>query len=202
MFVDAVAFERLEHTIRTKVSSILRRNEGRRCQRTADGQCNLRLGAELGLSNTRDGVDRTLGHTLKPLYTLPPIRLQVLRGKEEVARAEVETTLCKEVADPRGHLPAQAMSTLAACERPTSKNYGWHGGLTTWWKRSHEGLRGASRFTFVSHLFAKFHRTLWVGFCLFGGFCCVFVCVVYFFWDGLVKILHSSSTSSFHVSSS
>ena len=32
--VDAVAFERLEHTIRTKVSSILRRNEGRRWGRT------------------------------------------------------------------------------------------------------------------------------------------------------------------------
>ena len=30
-----------------------------------------------------------------------------------------------------------------------------------------EGLRGARRFTFVSHLFAKFHRTL---------------CVVFFFW--------------------
>ena len=28
-------FERLEHTIRTKVSSILRRNEGRRCGRTS-----------------------------------------------------------------------------------------------------------------------------------------------------------------------
>ena len=43
--VDAVAFERLEHTIRTKVSSILRRNEGRRCGRTfrpcsgLDGRC-------------------------------------------------------------------------------------------------------------------------------------------------------------------
>ena len=32
--VDAVAFERLEHTLRTKVSSILRRNEGRRWGRT------------------------------------------------------------------------------------------------------------------------------------------------------------------------
>ena len=33
--VDAVAFERLEHTLRAKVSSILRRNEGRRWGRTS-----------------------------------------------------------------------------------------------------------------------------------------------------------------------
>ena len=100
--------------------------------------------------------------------------------------------------------------------------------ITTWWKRSLEGLRGASRFHLCLHLFAKLHWTLWVGFCWFGGltviktFCvwlailtcwrigeskkpgvfCVLVCVGLFFWDGLVKILHSISTSSFHVSSS
>ena len=74
--------------------------------------------------------------------------------------------------------------------------------ITTWWKRSHEGLRGARRFTFVSHLFAKFHRTLCVGFCLFGGLCLVLVCVGLFcLCDGLVNFLHSISTSSFHVSS-
>ena len=74
--------------------------------------------------------------------------------------------------------------------------------ITTWWKRSHEGLRGARRFTFVSHLFAKFHRTLCVGFCWFGGLRFVLVCVGLFcLWDGLVNILHSISTSSFHVSS-
>ena len=75
--------------------------------------------------------------------------------------------------------------------------------ITTWWKGSHEGLRGARRFTFVSHLFAKFHRTLCVGFCLFGGLRFVLVCVGLFcFCDGLVNFLHSISTSSFHVSSS
>ena len=41
------------------------------------------------------------------------------------------------------------------------------------------------------------------GFCWFGGLCFVLVCVGLFCsWDGLVKILHSISTSSFHVSSS
>ena len=86
-------------------------------------------------------------------------------------------------------LPAQATSTLAGCERPAWARNGKrrHDGhlkitrmawrITTWWKRSHEGLRGASRFTFVSHLFAKFHRTLWVGFCWFGGLRFVLVCV-------------------------
>ena len=42
--------------------------------------------------------------------------LQAFRGKEEVARAEVEAFMehcAKEVADKRGHLPAQATSTLA-----------------------------------------------------------------------------------------
>ena len=39
--------------------------------------------------------------------------------------------------------------------------------------------------------------------CWFGVLCSVLVCVGSFcFWDGLVKILHSISTSSFHVSSS
>ena len=130
---------------------------------------------------------------------------------------DIYGTLCKEVADQRGHLPAQATSTLAGCERPAWARKGRrrHDGhlkitrmawrITTWWKRSHEGLRGASRFTFVSHLFAKFHWTLWVFFfvCWFGVLCSVLVCVGSFcFWDGLVKILHSISTGSFHVSSS
>ena len=60
---------------------------------------------------------------------------------------------------------------------------------TTWWKRSHEGLRGARRFIFVSHLFAKFHRTLCVGFCLFGRLRLVLVCVGLFcLCDGLVSV--------------
>ena len=116
-------------------------------------------------------------------------RLQVLRGKEEVARTEVETFMehCAKRWQTKegtrngkrrhdGHLKTTRMA--------------WR--ITTWWKRSHEGLRGARRFTFVSHLFAKFHRTLCVGFCLFGGLRFVLVCVGLFcLWDGLVNFLHS-----------
>ena len=42
------------------------------------------------------------------------------RKKEEDARAEVDAFMeyCKEVANKRGHLPAQATTTLAGCERP------------------------------------------------------------------------------------
>ena len=74
--------------------------------------------------------------------------------------------------------------------------------ITTWWKRSHEGLRGASRFT-LSHIFLRnFTGPCGLVFVFLVG-CVVFLFVlVCFFWDGLVKILHSISTSSFHVSSS
>ena len=61
--------------------------------------------------------------------------------------------LRKEVADKRGHLPAQATSTLAWCERPAwtrkcrSRHEGhlklYMDGITTWWKRCYEGLREA-----------------------------------------------------------
>ena len=51
--------------------------------------------------------------------------------------------------------------------------------------------------------FCEISQDLVGWFCFSGGLCCVFVCVgLLFFWDGLVKILHSISTSSFHVSSS
>ena len=36
----------------------------------------------------------------------------------EMVSIDIYGTLCKEVADQRGHLPAQATSTLAGCERP------------------------------------------------------------------------------------
>ena len=47
--------------------------------------------------------------------------IQAFRGKEESARGwgrGIYGTLCKEVADQRGYLPAQASSTLAGRERP------------------------------------------------------------------------------------
>ena len=51
--------------------------------------------------------------------------------------------------------------------------------------------------------FCEISQDLVGWFLLVCGLCSVLVCVGLFcFWDGLVKILHSISTSSFHVSSS
>ena len=46
--------------------------------------------------------------------------LHAFRGKEEHARVEVDANVeyCAKVAKKRGHLPAQATTTLAGCERP------------------------------------------------------------------------------------
>ena len=98
-------------------------------------------------------------------------------------------TLCKEVADKRGHLPAQATSTLAWCERPAwarkcrsrhegHLNFTWMAWrITIWWKRCYEGLRGARFVSPLSHIILRIFTgrcvlvVLWFGVCL-GCFGC------------------------------
>ena len=135
--------------------------------------------------------------------------LQVLTGKEEVARTE-ETFMehCAKRQTKRGHSPAQATSTLAGCERPAWARNGQrrHDGhlkttpmawrITIWWKRSHEGLRGARRFTFISH-FCEISQYIvfWFLFVWWAAFCfglCWFVLSLW--WS--CEFLHSISTSS------
>ena len=63
--------------------------------------------------------------------------------------------------------------------------------------------RLACHFTFVSHLLRNFTGPCGLVFVCFVGLCCVLVGVgLLSVWDGLVKILHSISFSSFRVSSS
>ena len=114
--------------------------------------------------------------------------LHAFRGKEEDARAEVEVygILRKEVADKRGHLPAQATTTLAWCERlawARRCRSGHEGHLiftwmawmtTTGWKRCYEGLRGARFVSPFLRIFTGRFGGCWVGLCFL-------VCLL-FFW--------------------
>ena len=102
---------------------------------------------------------------------------------------DIYGTLCKEVADQRGHLPAQATSTLAGCERPAWARKGRrrHGGLLHGGRDRMRGWEGQV-VSPLSHIFLRnFTGPCGLVFvCLVG--CVVFLFVlVCFFWDGLVK---------------
>ena len=105
----------------------------------------------------------------------------------------IQGILRKEVADKRGHLPAQATTTLAWCERSAwgrRCRSGHEGHLiftwmawmtTTWWKRCYEELRGARFVSPFLRIFIDRFGGCWVVLCLFV-FVCLFVCFLFFFW--------------------
>ena len=68
-----------------------------------------------GMLGAMPSVDAVITNVNVSHWSLTLRVLRALRGKEEDARDEVEAhgTLCKEMADKRGHLPAQATATLA-----------------------------------------------------------------------------------------
>ena len=133
---------------------------------------------------------------------------------------DIYGTLCKEVADQRGHLPAQATSTLAGCERPAwaRKCRRGHDGhlkitrmawrITTWWKRCYEGLRGARVVSPLSHIILR----IFTGRCgfvvsLFCLLCWFVLCfgvglLVFFFGMFLWKFCTQLGFISFRISSS
>ena len=95
------------------------------------------------------------------------------------------------------------ISSIISSDRPWARRgWRWHDGhlkvTRMAWRNLHgrrDGMRGWEGRE-LSHLcftfFANFHRTLWVGFCVFWGFLLWFGWVlVCFLCDGLVKFLHS-----------
>ena len=113
--------------------------------------------------------------------------LQAFRGKEEVARTEVETFMehcAKRWQTKEGTYQLKRRRLLPDVRDPPAwarKCRRWHEGhlkitrmawrITTWWKRCYEGLRGARFVSPLSHIFCEFSQDV-------VGFCCLFVCLL------------------------
>ena len=105
----------------------------------------------------------------------------------------IQGILRKEVADKRGHLPAQATTTLAWCERSAwgrRCRSGHEGHLSDLYMDGmddyymvEEMLWGAERGAICFTFFANFHWPFWWVLGCFVFVCvCLFVCFFFFFW--------------------